>query len=181
MHGREGDLRELNPIAPGHIVQDNNLLACSHEHFDAVCKMLNGQRDIQLAGGLEAGRLTDWHIARLRRLRIGQMFLAYDREGQYEAVKSAILRLRCAGFTQRQVRCFVLVGFSDDTPEAALRRLDDVFQMGALPFAMLYRGDDGKLKADAIWHGLVREWSRPAIMMSRQQKVEGIVATELYF
>ena len=48
----EGKLREL-PIVAGHIVQDNNLLACSKMHLRKVFQMLHGQKRINFSGGLE--------------------------------------------------------------------------------------------------------------------------------
>ena len=40
---RSGNLREL-PIKDGWIVQDDNILACSKEHFHRVCLMLHNQK-----------------------------------------------------------------------------------------------------------------------------------------
>ena len=49
----EGQIRELT-IQPGWIVQDNNLLACSRRHTEAVFSMLRSQnRRIFFNGGLD--------------------------------------------------------------------------------------------------------------------------------
>ena len=158
---REGALREL-PICPGNIVQDNNLLAASREHFERVCGMLATQRQIQFAGGLDVRLLTHWHIEKLRQLKIAQLFLAFDQPGQWRQFENAIHRLRDSGFSKRQVRCYVLMGFRKDTAAQAATRARLVKRTGATPFAMLYRGDDGKYLVGGKWHKLVREWSRVA-------------------
>lgn len=164
---REGALRCI-PIIAGNIVQDNNLLACPDAHFFAVIDMLSHQRGIQLSGGLEAKRLTDWHISGLARIRkrIRQLFLAYDRENEFDSVRDAIRRLSDAGFSQRKIRCFVLVGYPGDTTPKAESRLNKIFRYGGLPFAMYYRGDDGKLNIEGEWRAIVRKWTRPAAMFA---------------
>ena len=47
-------LIEFDEFPEGHIVQDNNLLACSNRHVDLVFSMLKKQRGIKFSGGLEA-------------------------------------------------------------------------------------------------------------------------------
>lgn len=160
---REGDLREYLPIPAGNNIIDNNLLACSREHFKAVCEMLKTQRKIEFTGGLEAALLTDWHISRLTELsRIDQMFFAYDRPTQYEAIIEAVRKLIAAGFKRRQIRCYILMGYEGDTLQAAEKRARQMWDAGTLPFAMFFRGDDGKYLIDDVWGKLVRDWCRPA-------------------
>lgn len=166
---REGPLREFKPIVPGHIVQDNNLLACSQAHFDAVCEMLSSQRAIELSGGLEARRLTAWHANRLRALSMLQVFLAYDKPSQRDDARRAIDLLRTVGFSQRQARCFVLMGFPGDTLQAANQRATDVLLWGGCPYAMYYQDGDGIGRPEPEWHDLVREYSRPAAMADRME------------
>jgi len=175
--GREGKLRELKTIVPGNTVQDNNLLACSRDHFERVCDMLEGQRDIQFSGGFEAARLTDWHVKRLMRLRVGQMFLAYDRPEELKPVLRAIDHLRWAGFKQRQIRCFVLVGHTlEDTPQAAENRLSTIFNAGALPYVMFWRDENSKKEIPQSWKKLVWLWSRPGATMSHGNKLRAEMA-----
>ncbi len=172
---REGALRELKPMPAGFIVQDNNLLACSREHFEAVCEMLSTQHQIMFPGGLDAARLTDWHVHKLASLRcpqgsrVRQLFLACDRPAQVEPVREAVKKLSEAGFPRGKIRCYVLVGQKGDTPQEAERRLRQAWDMGTLPFVMFYRGDDGKYVVDRQWHTLVRNWSLPAIIKSRMK------------
>lgn len=55
---REGSIKEL-PITEGWILTDDNLLACSENHIQAVFEMLKRQpKRPQFVGGLEAKLLT---------------------------------------------------------------------------------------------------------------------------
>ena len=67
---REGGvLREL-PVTDGWIVQDDNLLACSPAHINAVFAMLARQpHRPQFTGGLEAALMTPEMAVRLHELR----------------------------------------------------------------------------------------------------------------
>ena len=53
---REGRIRELEHITPGHIVQDNNLLACSKSHINKV---------FEHASRSEAGHYIKWRSRHL--------------------------------------------------------------------------------------------------------------------
>jgi len=166
---REGGIREL-PIRDGYDVQDNNLLACSDRHIEAVFAMLVAQgRRVKFAGGIEAERLTDTRIEELRSLPIEDLFVAYDAETQWADTESAIVRLRAAGLGLRQVRCFVLCGFGRDSVEAAGARLQMVLDTGALPFAMLYQPADRHIDYSPDWRALQRKWTRPAAMLATKR------------
>ena len=136
---REGKIREL-PIAEGNIVQDNNLLACSKSHIDAVFSMLKTQKHIDFSGGLEAGRITDEIVDQLRGLRIYQIWLAYDHPNAEKPLQKAVEKLS-KYFNRDKIRCYVLVGYEGDTIENAEIRLRKAWEIGTLPFAMRYRTD----------------------------------------
>lgn len=163
---REGGIREL-PIRDGWDVQDNNLLACSDAHIEQVFDMLGAQgRRVRFTGGLEAERLTDARIEQLRSLSIEELFVAYDARPRWAATEAAILRLRSAGLSLRQVRCYVLCGFGGDTPAEAEARLEHVLRVGSLPFAMLYQPADKYIEYPRDWRALQRKWTRPAAMLA---------------
>jgi hypothetical protein len=163
---REGGIREL-PIMAGWNVLDNNILACSDHHLDAVFRMLDGQRHpIEFTGGLEAERVTPAVIERLRGIRLGQAFLAYDMESRWPATLRAIEAMRDAGLRLRQVRCFILCGRDGDTIEAATDRCERVLAAGALPFAMLWQGPDEYRDYPKGWRRFQRSWTRPAAMLA---------------
>jgi radical SAM superfamily enzyme YgiQ (UPF0313 family) len=76
---REGpDIREL-PITEGWNILDDNLLACSERHIRGVFSMLAKQKHrLFFTGGMEAARLSKWHIEELAKLNPKEMFFAYD-------------------------------------------------------------------------------------------------------
>ncbi|MFA5379682.1 MAG: hypothetical protein WC455_28245 [Dehalococcoidia bacterium] len=167
---REGDIREL-PITEGWIVQDNNLLACSDSHINAVFAMLKDQHQpIQFTGGLEAARMRPWIAASLKRLRPKQVFFAYDTADDLEPLREAGGMLLDAGFTMQpknhSMRCFVLCGYPKDTIGAAERRMHETMNAGFTPMAMLLKDETGR--QDRVWRRFQREWARPAIIHKRK-------------
>lgn len=166
---REGALREL-PIVAGHIVQDNNLTACSRQHVLHVFKMLNAQRQAaEFAGGLEASRIDAFWIDRLQHVRVRQLFLAYDSPTAKYDVQSALERLIKAGLSRRALRCFILAGYPNDAMDKALVRCEEVWSWGGLPFVQLFRDETNKPHSQD-WRRFQRTWSRPAAMFAFMNK-----------
>jgi len=161
---REGKLRELK-IEKGNMIADNNITACSPGHLDSVFKMLSKQKKICFAGGLESARMTDEFIERLRGVRIHQLWLAFDNIALEGTVRKAIRKLR-KYFTQRKLRCYVLIGYKDDTIERAESRLWKAAEMGSVPFAMFYRDMDRK-RAGREWDHFRWKWANTAAVCAR--------------
>jgi len=165
---REGRIRELRPIAIGNDVLDNNLLACSDEHISHVLAMLAARpKAARFSGGLEAARCVPEMIDRLRSVRISELFLAYDFPSHWRITREAIERFRAAGLRQRQVRCYVLAGFGEDSPEEAEERCRQVMEAGGLPFLMLYQAADRFIDYGREWKLAQRKWTRPAAMLAK--------------
>lgn len=156
---RDGNIRELK-IQEGNIIQDDNLLACSDQHIRNVFKMLKIQKGIEFKGGLEAKRLKDWHINEMTMLSIKQMFFAYDTSDDLEPLMVAGKKLQEAGFNRNKLRCYVLIGYKSDTFDKAKSRLKQSWDVGFLPFAMLYT-KNGEYNKE--WRKFQRLYARPAI------------------
>jgi hypothetical protein len=170
---REGKLREL-PICEGQWVMDNNLLACSDDHIDAVFTMLQGQSGIKFLGGLEAKRLKYWHIERLSMLRkkISMIYLAYDNPSERGPVGTALRKLHEAGFKQTQLYCFVLVGYKNDTQDAALERCEYIVTEGGIPFASYYRSaTETQKQKPKEWSEMTRWWTYTPVIISRVKRL----------
>lgn len=172
---REGELREL-PINPGNLVTDDNFLACSMEHILKVAQMLKEYRKAtgdrpRFVGGLEANLLTEEKALVLRSLRPKALYFAYDTQSDREPLFSAGRLLMKVGFTRtaHSLCAFCLIGYRGDTFEKAEGRLADCWRAGFLPYAMLYRGEDGSFSE--AWKPLQREWNRPQILA---HKLRGI-------
>jgi len=168
---REGPLRELSEIAPGHEIQDNNLLACSREHFRRGCEMLAKQRRAAIfSGGLDPRRLSLWHIERLKSIRIRRLYVAWDLPEMSLAAVRAIQHLRDAGLDRRKVRCYVLIGYDDQTLEGGEARLRAAWEAGATPFAMLWRGPRVEGHYGKEWKALARRWARDRVIHARMKE-----------
>jgi hypothetical protein len=158
------DLIELDTFPEGNIIQDNNFLACSRSHKDKVYQMLLTQKGIDFSGGLDSTLLGNEDVERLRGLRIHQLFLAYDHASRAKQFTKACLMLR-EHFSRDQVRAYVLIGFNKDTIEKAESRLRMAYNFGSLPFAMLYRNEEGEYpQPQKEWKVFQRKWCRPAII-----------------
>lgn len=168
---REGSIRELN-IKPGWIVQDNNLLACSGGHVKAVFGMLKEQpHPISFNGGLDSVYLSDLHRPLFDSIRLKELWLACDYPNALKPLQKAARILD--GISRNKLRCYVLIGHKDETLTEAEKRLEDVYRLGFLPFAQLYKSEF-TTNHSKKWKTLARKWSRPAIyktaMKTRNQK-----------
>jgi len=168
--GREGRLCLLE-IKPGWDILDNNLLACPKGHIEAVLGMLDGQpKPARFTGGIDARLCRPWFARRLARMRVQILYTAFDHPSAEPDVERTVRMLRDAGLSQRQVGCYVLVGYEGDTTAAAEERLQWVFDTGGTPFAMYYRPpDDRRPHIPMAWKGLVRRWVRPACIFARPE------------
>ena len=175
---RENDAPRALPrelaIAEGWNVLDDNLLACSRPHVEAVFRMLARQaRRAEFTGGLWAAGLQDYQVGLLADLKPRpRCFFAYDPGDPFETLRSAARRMLTAGFTEASHRllCYVLIGYPHDTMAAAEKRLEDMVRIGFTPFAMLWEPDRPaaeKFRPSPDWQAFRRRWIRPAIIHAR--------------
>ena len=156
---REGRLRELE-IKPGWIVQDNNLLACSRRHIEAVFDMLQQQgRAVTFSGGLDTRLLKDWHRKLFDTVKIHELWFACDTESMIPQLTTTAKIMD--GIPPYKRRCYTMVGFNGESLQQAEERLETVFGLGFFPFCQLYQGAERK-EYPKPWRDLQRKWSRPA-------------------
>lgn len=127
----------------------------------STCSPAKGHKP-EFTGGLEARLLTFWAARRMRSLSPESLFFAYDHGDSLDDLRRAAYILGESGFAmnQHRERCYVLVGYKGDTMEEAERRIKDVWDLGFLPMAMLYRGKDGY--RDPRWMKFQSIWVNPA-------------------
>jgi hypothetical protein len=167
---REGKLRELD-VKPGNILLDNNLTACSEKHLDKVFAMLKTQKQVSFNQGLEADLITYEFVERLRSLpSIKDIWLACDTPNRIKPLEKALAKLK-KYFNQSKLRCYVLIGKDMQEEENRLRR---VYELGCLPFAMLYKSDKD-MNYSREWKQFQRTWARPAAYKSM---MKGLVPPE---
>ena len=161
---REGIIRELI-IQDGWIVQDNNLLACSRKHIEAVFEMLSGQnRSVEFKGGIDPRLLKQWHVDLFNQIKVKEIWISFDSWTAQLAVERSAALL--SGYPINKKRCFVLIGFNGESVSEAEDRLERVYSMGFLPFAQLYQNENRKTYS-TLWRNLARKWSRPAAYRSK--------------
>ena len=160
---REGKLRELE-IKPGHIVNDNNLLACSRGHIERVFEMLAGQKAVQFKGGLDIDYLEPWHVDLMKEISLDELWVACDNQAGLKRLEKAKDLL--ADFSIEKKRCYVLIGHNGETLTDAESRCEAVYEKGFLPFAQKFRDEKNTKKHSLEWQDLARKWSRPAIYRS---------------
>jgi len=127
----EGDLVELDDWEPKPIVCDNNILACSSQHFGFVVDRLKGVRNIDFNQGLDARLLDSHHLDRFKELHLLLMRFAWDDTKSESYVFSAIEAAIKSGFPKWRIRCYVLFNFRD-TPDDALYRCETLKRHGIL-------------------------------------------------
>jgi hypothetical protein len=167
---REGCIRELK-IHDGYNILDSNLLACSDNHIKNVFDMLARQKEKpRFTGGLEAKLMKPWIAKRLADLKPSSAFFAYDTPDDYEPLVSASKMLsEHHAWNGRAYRCYVLIGYKNDTIAKAEKRLHNTMMLGFMPMAMLY--NSGEMQEDVkLWKRFQREWASPIIVGSKMNK-----------
>lgn len=134
----EGDLRELDSWEPKRLVLDNNLLACSRQHFDRVIDSLKSVKHVDFNQGLDARVLTDHHAQRIAELDMSCVRLAWDNVNLEIELRRAFDCLLNAGFHARTIFVYVMIGYKD-SPDDALYRLQTVRDLGGWPNPMRYQ------------------------------------------
>jgi hypothetical protein len=172
---KDRPLRELR-IAPGWIVQDSNLLACSERHVRAVFDMLREQkRAIRFPGGLDKHFLHKWHRSLFDSILIGELWFACDVTSDLPWLERAAEILE--GIPKRKLRCYTMIGYDAD-PESLLqaeKRIERVFELGFMPFCQLYKPDDYAKIYPPEWRAVQRKWCRPAAYMQRKASPADLV------
>lgn len=158
--GREGHkMRELS-IRRGHIIQDNNLLACSKKHVKAVFSMLQTvDLPVKFPGGLDHRLFNEEHAAMIKDINLGEAWFSCDTEETLPGIERCAKLLK--GIDRRKRRCYVLCGFKGQTLEEAEKRVRRVYSLGMDPFAMFYVGKGGQKKTKD-WACFCRTWTRAA-------------------
>lgn len=165
-----GVIREL-PICDGWNIMDDNILGTSEAHFRAVIDMLQRQTERAVfSGGLEPSMMQPWQAELIAGIKPATIYTAYDTLDDYEPLRNMAKMLWAAGLrkSSRCVKCYALCGYEGDRFEQAQKRMEQIMELGFLPFAMLYRGESGE--TDRQWRKFQREWANPYIVGSKFSK-----------
>lgn len=125
------------PVLP--IICDDNLLACSQEHFDGVIDRLKSLDWCDFNQGLDVRLLTQYHADRLAELKKPIIRLAWDGIRAEKSIISAVTMLRKAKIPRKNIQCYVLMGYCDE-PKGTLYRLETLWHgLGIKPNPMRYQ------------------------------------------
>lgn len=153
------------PVQEGWNILDDNILATSDSHFREVIAMLRRQKQPAVfSGGLEPEYMTPEKAELLMGIKLKTMYTAYDTLDDYEHLVSMSRMLHGAGLSWKshQVKCYFLCGYREDSFAAAEKRAEQIMRLGFLPFAMLYRDEEGQ--RDPEWRKFQREWTNAVIV-----------------
>jgi len=163
----EPQFMELDEWEPKRIICDNNLLACSWQHFVRVVDSVTRINGIDFQG-LDARLITSSHAFLLSRLDVSVVRVAWDHIDidPWEGVECLIH----AGIPKRKIRVYVLIGF-DDSPEDAEYRLRTIRERGFLPCPQRYNPLDtlqrdsyvGTNWTDSELKRFMRYWYNPHV------------------
>lgn len=167
----KGQIKEL-PITDGWNILDDNICATSPEHFKAVIEMLKRQPERPIfTGGIEPSFIQTWQAELMKEVSTKRLYCAYDTPDDYEALVEAGRIFQEVGFTKAShaLCCYVLIGYRGDSFEKAERRLIDTVKAGFMPYAMLYKDQNGTV--DEEWRKFQREWCRPIIVATKVREI----------
>ena len=99
------------------------------------------------------------------------MCFAYDTPDDYEPLVYAGKLLLDSGFkvSSHTACCYVLIGYKGDSFQKTEKRLTDTIKAGFMPYAMLYKDEDGN--TNGTWARYQREWLIPWIVVSKMSKI----------
>ena len=117
-------------------------------------------KPIAFKGGLDASLFKPWHRELIDGIRLDELWFACDRPSSVRKLEA--IRELLKDIPTDKKRCFVLVGYEDKSVADAERRCQQVYDLGFLPFAQLYR-DSKPIRYPTEWKALARKWSRPAL------------------
>jgi len=161
---------EFDIFPSGNIVQDNNFMAVSQIGWDRRMEMLSYERNIEFKGGLDKYLITPRRAKDLRSLSIKRLWLACDQPQGIEPLRKAVEILLKAGFTRNHLYCYVLIG--NDEREN-IHRLKEVWRIGCMPFAQLFRNAEDSIKYSRSWKRFQRRWAKPQIIRKRNTPTSG--------
>ena len=141
------------------ILCDPNLLACK-EHEDLLGQLAESKAGVEFNQGLDMRFMTERNVELLRKVRVRNMHVAFDRYEDREIIVEKMRLLNEAGFDRNRgrVSCFLLVNFNT-TLEQDIERAEICRAHNLNPFVMIY----DKEHAAPVYKQLARWCNRPPI------------------
>jgi len=143
-----GGFRELDDWPDLPVICDNNLLAASRNHFEAVIMRLAQWGWADFNQGLDCRLMTPEHARLLHEIQRPMIRLALDGDGDAAQWEHALNLLLHYKIPKRAIRSYCLIGFID-TPDDAWRRCNWIEMHGIKALPMWYHALD-QLEANIV-------------------------------
>lgn len=137
----EPDFFEYPDFQVANLIGDNNILACSMGHQEKVAEQIlsSGMEFVDFNSGFDVDFFNENHLELYHQLPLRTWRFAFDRLSQEQHLRRCIAMLKEAGIQRRhQITVYCMVNY-EDTPEEAEYRAKTIYDLGALPFVMVYR------------------------------------------
>lgn len=138
------------------ILCDPNILACP-DHPDLLKQLINSKASVEFNQGVDVRLITDRNIELLKKIRLKNVHIAFDRYCDKEWIVPKMQMMRDVGFDRHKLTVYILVNF-DTTLDQDIERIQLCREMNLQPFPMIY----DKKHADPIYRKLQR-WCNPFI------------------
>ena len=143
------------------VLCDPNLLACGG-HMELLEQLAASGARVEFNQGLDVRLMTEANLEVLKRIRLKNVHLAFDRYQDWDPVTRKLRMFREAtGLERHTVSVYVLVNF-DTTLSQDLERIYFIRSIGFQPYVMIY--DKGN--APAVIRKLQRWTNRPPLFWS---------------
>jgi len=129
------------------VICDDNLLACTPQHFKEVCRRLERHGWCDFNQGLDCRLLARWHADQIAKIKKPIVRLALDSDDLRDVWATALDYLLTAGCAKRRIRSYVLCGVG--TPDADWKRCGFVESFGVMALPM-WRHSLGAMRYNEI-------------------------------
>lgn len=139
------------------VLCDPNILGCK-DHMELLQQLVDSNALVEFNQGLDIRLINDRNLELIRRIRIKQIHLAFDRWQDKDIIEPKLrLFKEKTGYDKHKVMVYILVNF-DTTLEQDIYRIQLCRELCFLPFPMIYDKDH----CDPIYKKLQR-WCNPVI------------------
>lgn len=165
-------------IHPDHkkvILWDNNFLA-SPDWKRIIKELIENGYQVDFNQGLDARLMNEENVNLLADVKMSIIRMAYDWEGEKEAIHNAVSLLSDAGIRTRNIFMYALYNFYDpkpnhgDDPDSFLSRVKEILDLGCVSYPMRFEPLDSLEKNSYI----SPLWTEPQLeLIAKARRVIG--------
>ena len=120
------------------VLCDPNILACK-DHVELLEQLAESRALVEFNQGLDVRLLTEKNMEILKRIRVHNLHIAFDRYADKKMIVPKMRALKEAGFDRNRgkVTCYILCNF-DTTIEQDIERIQICRELNFSPYPMIY-------------------------------------------